>query len=191
MKEILRRVECYKELGEYEATNDFGDEWLGRPKLPVLRKAWVAHRLIPGVKILVQVLLDTGNDITIVDPEVVKKLEQEAEAHVAAGEILSTIPIPFHQERAVRHQGNKTTVESSVELEGFILGQPNKVSLQPVFPLMLFLTPEDGYASGHGFISHHNWDFEGVEVWMGRDIFNQLVVTFDGPEGRVSISDPN
>jgi hypothetical protein len=57
--------------------------------------------------------------------------------------------------------------------------------------LTLFLTPEDNYSSEHGFISLHGWDFEGAEVWLGQDIFNKLVVTFDGAGGKVSISDPD
>lgn len=181
MKEILSNVPCYRERGEYTVFGDPEHTSLPYPRLPVLHDAWIAHSLVPEVKIPVKVLLDTGNDITIVEPQVLFRLEAEVQKRVDAGEVKASIPIPFNTERAIPHASN--------DLED--PGQPPPApGFFPVFTLTLFLTPEDNYSSVHGVIARSGWDFEGMDVWLGQDILSQLKVTFDGVGGEVSILDP-
>jgi hypothetical protein len=184
MKEILRDVSCYREMGTYEFIDNSGLGTIRRPRLPILYDAWVAHAHLPEVKVQVKVLLDTGTDITVFAPRVLRKLEEEAAKHIAAGQVQSDLPIPFHEERTIPQFSAEEEQEGRKELT-------DEEIFYPVFPLTIFLTPEDSYSSEHGFILRQRLVFDVAEVWLGQDIFNQLVFTFHGREGKVSISDPD
>jgi len=65
-------------------------------------------------------------------------------------------------------------------------------SFQPAFPLALSLTPSDRYSSKYGFISPsvYSFNFDSFDVWIGRDILNQLICTFNGVDGTLTIIQP-
>ena len=184
MKEILREALCFRDMGQYEFIDDSGLGQMRRPRLPILHDAWVAHAHIPEVKVRVKVLLDTGTDITVFHPRVLSELEEAAAKRIASGQMQSDVPIPFHEERFIPHWRNGDENDDLKVLKSGEL-------FYPAFPLTLFLTPEDNYSSEHGFILLKGCDFDIAEVWLGQDIFNKLVVTFDGDGGKVSISDPH
>lgn len=105
-------------------------------------------------------LLDTGNDVTIVKPDKVNELE--------------------------RHIGGMIPVESRLLYYGQSGG-----SYEPAYALA-FVFPGDHqhYSSAYGFIAPSNWYFDIADVWLGQDLFRQLVVTFNGIKGTVTVIDP-
>ena len=64
----------------------------------------------------------------------------------------------------------------------------------PAFALSFVFPKGETYSSIYGFIVPEkiDWDLDfGVaDVWLGRDILNQLYVTFHGPDGTFTIVDP-
>lgn len=184
MREILRDIPCYLDMGESYVITEHRPGLLTRPRLPILCDAWVAHSLVPEVKVLVKVLLDTGNDVTIIEPQVVHTLENEVKERIASGEVKVSLPIPFPIEKFIPHCGREQNEKD------FHQPRPEDI-YQPVCALTFFLTATDNYSSELGPIVMNNWDFEGVEVWLGQDILSQLIVTFNGVDGTISISDPN
>lgn len=61
--------------------------------------------------------------------------------------------------------------------------------LQPTFDLAFIFPGDHAYYSKYGFIVPGRWDFDVGDVWLGQDIFSQLIVTFDGVSETVTISD--
>jgi hypothetical protein len=172
LREIIKEVSCYRVIGKVGVRQQGGvRDSMPRPTLPILYDAWVAYGPAPDARIAVKVLLDTGNDVTIIDPKAIQRLEEEIRSKIEAGEIEDSVPAMIPAERSFQYYHNTTTY-------------------QPAFDLTLFLNDEDKYTSDFGFISPEGWPFEGVEVWLGQDIFRKLVVTFDGRGQTVTIADP-
>lgn len=103
---------------------------------------------------------------------------------------------------ALLDTGNEVTIvksEKFSDLEaglGFRLPVKRKLKyygheqLQPTFDLAFIFPGQHQYYSDYGFIVPGHWDFDVGDVWLGQDIFGQLIVTFDGVNETVSISDP-
>lgn len=127
-----------------------------RPQLFILEGA-VAFRGYLHVKVAVEALLDTGNEITIVKPEKV-------------GELEAVLGFRIPVKRRFRYYGH--------------------IDLQPAFDLAFIFRGDHPYSSRYGFIAPSDWDFDIADVWLGQDIFSQLVITFDGVKGIITIIDP-
>ncbi len=176
MKEILREVSCYQEMGRVKVKD--GNNQTGsmvRPKLPILRNVSLAYSLAPKIKLSVTALLDTGNDITIVNPQTVKRLEREIKRQVESEAVKADFPLVLPVERRIEYY------EENNKLDPF----------QPAYDLAFFFTDADGYSSPYGFIAPEEWNFENIDMWLGLDVFSKLVVTFDGVRQLVTIADPN
>ena len=77
MKVILDREPCYDRRAEsmqVELTNGEGES-IQIPALPILRRAKLALNHRENINVDVNILLDTGNDVTIVDPRKIQELE--------------------------------------------------------------------------------------------------------------------
>jgi hypothetical protein len=163
MKKLLED-DCYVDIGVVgvEENGRFYEPKM--PLLPVTEKLSLCYRYDDSVCVPVRALLDTGNDITLVKPETVRRLNKEL-----------NFDIP--QFRKTRFMGK------------------NGWKYEPTYKLALVFPGGQVYSSEYGCISPvaENWDFEDMDVWVGQDIFNQLVVTFDGPGGggKVTIVDPD
>ena len=169
LKEIIKDVSCYRDMKTTRVRQGGKHYSVPRPTLPILYDAWVAYGPAAGARLRVKVLLDTGNDVTIIDPEAVQRLEEEIRRKIDAGEIEDSVPAMIPAEKHFEYYHN--------------------AAYQPAFDLTLFLTDEDRYTSDFVFISPEGWPFEGIEVWLGQDIFSKLVVTFDGPGQTVTIAE--
>jgi hypothetical protein len=162
MRKVLTDFACYEDrVTEVEEEGGVRRQ-IAAPRIPVIGKLRVSSLDNPLTTVEVRALLDTGNDITIISPDKVRELE----------ELLNQ---DIFQLRKVRYWGMRY------------------VDYEPAYPLALVFSEEGRYSSLHGFItpSEDNWDFEDFDMWIGRDIFNQLIVTFDGERGTVTILDRN
>lgn len=104
---------------------------------------------------------------------------------------------------ALLDTGNEVTVVKSEKLReleaslGFRLPVKRKIKyygfehLQPAFDLTFVFPDDHPYHSKYGFIVPTYWDFDVADIWLGQDILGQLVITFDGVNGIVTIVDPN
>ncbi len=119
-----------------------------------------------GLRTVAKALLDTGCDISMVKPSVIERLEN-SNGHVM-----------LHVERRI-------FVEAS------------NLKPLPAYDLS-FITPQQDHIahsgallnSDYGFLVSDDDRFGDEDVWLGQDIFNQLVVTLDGMSGTVTIAYP-
>jgi hypothetical protein len=131
-----------------------------RPRLFVLEAA-IAFCHTLDVQVKVKALLDTGNDITIVRPEKVLELEEYLKVMLPVGRTF------------------------------LYYGADGSEKPEPAYDLAFIFPGGHSYSSGYGFIAPSNWYFGDIaDVWVGQDIFSQLVTTFDGAKGTVTIIDP-
>jgi hypothetical protein len=140
-------------------------EEMRRPLLPVLKECWLAASHNPNVRIPVNVFLDTGCEITIVKPSVVDRLEKALQSQ--------TTPFYINPTRQIKYYYH-----------------PSSVQFQNAFDLSVCLSEDCTYTSEYGFIAPIGLDFEDMDVWLGQDIFEQLIATFDGVNRNVTIVDP-
>lgn len=157
MKELLRDHLCYKNIGYISLYENGKKRKIKRPKLYIL-KAKLLYNNEFNVRVNVNILLDTGNDITIIDFKKVKELERKLGFLI---EVNKAYPYYGHADP------------------------------QPAFDFKLELNGGHILSSTYGFIAPEYWDFDIADVWLGQDIFSQLYTTFNGPEGTVTIKDPN
>ncbi len=61
---------------------------------------------------------------------------------------------------------------------------------QPAVDLAFLFSDNDCYSSRFGMIVTSKWKFDVADMWLGQEILRQLVVTFDGVQGTVTIIDP-
>jgi hypothetical protein len=155
MKTVLKDHPCWIPIGGVE----IGGEIWPRPKLCILNDCRLGFRLAGAAQVLLTVLLDTGNDVTIVRPDKVAELE-------------SLFGVKFPVGRSIPY-GERGVLEPAYDLD--------------------FVFPGDDYRylSRYGFIAPASWNFDVADVWLGQDIFSQLIVTFNGPERSVTVLDPN
>lgn len=155
MKTVLDCHQCSRRLGKVKVEAGGKTVDWERPRQFVLQNGLLAYQHWPDVQIPVEALLDTGTDITVVKPEVIRRIERQ---------IGKTLPV----ERRIE-QGPK---------------------LEPAYDLMYVLPGGYQCWSRYGFIASTSVDFDIGDVWLGQDVFNKLVITFDGPNGTVTIVDP-
>ena len=135
------------------------------PKLWMLDGCWIAARGAEAVRVQVSAMFDTGNDSTIVKPSKVRELER-----LLGGKK----QLPIFARHAYGEFGTKA----------------------PAYDL-IFSFPDhggpgssrvgDSYGSAYGTIAPTSWLFDFADVWIGQDIFSQLVCTFDGVEGVLTV----
>lgn len=166
MKTILEKVpyDRSRDSGTAQVLerDHFDETRMPRLPLPVLAESAIVAAHNSNVQIPVKVLLDTGTDITLVNPAVVNALNS-----MLGGD--SGDPIQLSRKINFFNSPG-TSFENAYKL-GIVLGGYK-------------------YFSIFGFIAPRNWDFEDMDVWMGQDILQQLVVTFDGPERTITAMDP-
>lgn len=114
----------------------------------------------PRQGILISALLDTGSDITLVSKKSLRKLEKDCK-------------IDLHTRRAILVWGK----------------------FRPVYSYLVLVLPgEHECKSPIGFVEASDDEFGHIlnasEMLMGQDVLNKLVVTFDGPNGTVTICEP-
>lgn len=130
-------------------------------KAPVIR-GWL---VFGKHAVEVDALLDIGCDVTFVKAEKIEELES-----------LSGKKIPL--KRQPLYINNPQTGAIMVE---------NGFNLSFTFPSAEL---DECYSSPHGFFAPSNMEFDIADVWLGRDLFNYLKITFDGVNGSVTIYDP-
>jgi len=157
MKTVVDNRSCYVEIADIKVFANRRIENWPRPRLPVLEGA-IAFR---DTLVEVTCLLDTGCDITIVNPKKLRELERLRKL-----ETRSSIRLPQRR------------------IEFFHEG------LQKAFDLAFIFPGSHRFTSRYGFIVPSSWDFDVADVWLGQDILNQLEVTFDGVHGTVTIIEP-
>lgn len=160
MKTIVDKHLCYKDAGSVTVYLQTGIKTKRKmPKLFIM-EAEIAARNQNVRRRKVSALLDTGNDITIVNPKIVKDLEKDL--------------------------GFQLPVEKSI----FHYDDISEDILQPCYSLSIIFQGDHSYESEHGFIAPSPWNRDVADLYLGQDIFSQLIVTFDGVEGTVTIIDP-
>jgi hypothetical protein len=160
----LYDTECALSPAEVIENDESEIKEMTRPLLPVLKECWIAASHDPSIRLPVKVLLDTGCDITIVNPTLVDELDDALKKK-------NTDPSYVHPARKIK----------------FYTG---KKMFQKAYELSIILSVDGDYSSQYGFIAPEDWDFEGMDVWLGQDIFAQLIVTFDGVNQTLTIADP-
>lgn len=161
MKIVLKDHPCYVNvLGRTMAEEHGKTISLPRPKLFVIEGA-IAASNNPHKRVEVSALLDVGNDITIVRPKLVREMEK-----------LLGYDLPLKRGRRILYQGDAGA------------------RLEPVLDLIFTFPGDHSYSSKYGFIVPSTKIFDVADVWIGQDIFSQLVTTFDGVKGTVTIIDP-
>jgi hypothetical protein len=164
MCDVLRDHACYVELGPVEVEEDGKRSYWPRPRQAVLEGS-IVLRQEATVQVSVQALLDPGTDITLVTLDKLRELEREVEAQ----------------------SGEKQYIPVRRRFRSVIRGQ---ISWEPAFNLAFVFPAGQRYSSRYGFIVPRGWSPDVGDVWLGQDILSQLVVTFNGPEGTVTIVDP-
>jgi hypothetical protein len=157
MKEVLRNRLCYRNIGDITLYEDGKQRIIERPKLFILKAKLLFSDEFKSY-VNVNILLDTGNDITIIDFNKVRELERK-------------LGFLIEENKSYPYYGHTDP--------------------QPAFDLKLVLKGGYVLSSTYGFIAPKYWDFDVADVWIGQDIFSQLITTFNGPEGNVTIIDPN
>ena len=157
MKPILEEHPCYEDIPgmtkDVVAYVDGQPRLYKRPRMPLLC-AEIAASHAPSVRIGIEMLLDTGTDITIIKPEKVRELGERL------GGVIPPLSVQFEHE------------------------------LAPAYDLKLVFPGNHSYSGCIGFIAPEDHEFDLGDVWLGQDVLNQLVVTFDGVNGTVTIVDP-
>ena len=159
----------------FSPERDPGSVWVSEPDgsretrmpklpLPVLAQATIAGIHNPEGQITVNALLDTGTDITFVNRSIIERLDREFAKEEG--------PVPLA--RQINNYDNVSNVKA----------------YQKAYKLKLTLGGHS-YASVYGFIVPQVFLFEGMDIWVGQDILQQLIVTFDGPKKTITVVDPN
>lgn len=161
MKTVLQDFQCYVG-GLIKVIEGKRQKMMPQPRLAVLENLSLSYLHEPTKIVQVRALLDTGNDITIVRRKKIWDLEK-----------ILNLQIYARREFAYYDLNNRE-------------------SFQPAFPLALSLTATDRYSSKYGFISPSSstFNFDGFDVWIGRDILNQLICTFNGVNGTLTVIQP-
>jgi hypothetical protein len=157
-----------------------------RPKIPVLTFTEIASAHAPQTKIKVRVMLDTGCDVSLVSPNTIKRLDEALRRErVNDATLLDSLPI----ERSIKFFD--PCIKEGNSLVDDYYDEDDDRYYAPAFDLLLFLTQKNAYRSSYGFLRPDGWKFENFDIWLGRDILNQLIITFDGANETVTIKDPN
>ncbi|HEY6190452.1 MAG TPA: hypothetical protein VIW80_22560 [Pyrinomonadaceae bacterium] len=186
MKTIIEDIRCFIEIEKAAVKENSGRQRVyPRPKIPVLDFTEIAYALTPQTKLKVRVMLDTGCDLSLVSPRVTEELDEALRKEARADQSLpSVLPI----ERRIKFY-ERCVKEDDQSLPDY-RDDDDELLYAPAFDLLLFFTEHDSYRSGYGFLQPFGWNFEDFDIWLGRDILNQLVFSFNGPGETVSISDP-
>jgi hypothetical protein len=161
---IISNHSCYKKaLG---AKISLVDEEEGsseeheRMSLPILEDVHITLPGLPDPRIPVDALLDTGCDNTIVHPKVVEQLEEEMD-----------LDTPLKRRRVAYKSAGRQFND-------------------PVYALAFVFPNGHVRSSRFGFIAPAAGQFDAASVCIGQDVLSQLVVTFNGLAGTVTIEDP-
>ena len=182
MKEILKEYPAFLKLPEAKLRDKQGDSWVSRPKLPILQEVWIAYPGDLETRIQIKALLDTGCDITLINPVTVRALESRLKTKWKGR---AEFAIPLSVEKKFKFW------DSSLESDKPNLDIDPDTVFEPLYELVLFFTPEDVYSGEFGLLSPSSWIFDnGIDMWIGQDILRQLIVTFND-EKWVTIVDNN
>lgn len=164
MRTILENYPCSERIPDVRVKVSDEEQIWPSPRIPLLKGGAVA-----GIgdtsrdgRLDVSALLDTGNDLTIIRPDKVIELER-----------LLNCRFPVNKS-ILRYD-----VEDAVD------------KWEPSYNLVFVFPGDHAYSSTLGMIAPRNFPWDIGEVWLGQEILSQLILTFDGIKGTITIVDPN
>ncbi len=162
MPYVLKDHPCYITdiLGKTQYENGRVIEEMERPGLYRIEGA-VASPQNLELRIGVSALLDTGNDITIINPQVVVELSEELGFYD-----------PLRRGRRIRYLGD------------------HGEEMAPLIDLAFIFPGGHVCSSDYGFIVPSTKYFDVADIWIGQDLLRKYKTTFDGIKGTVSIFYP-
>jgi len=161
MNTVLDKYPSHRDLGGMEIGDELNPSRVPRPKVHVVKGDLVCRLDLPDQRwvIGIEVLLDTGCEITLISDSKVKELEDLRK-------------LDLHAERKVMVRGkHRAAYDLAFVLPG---GYPCTA------PYGFVAVPKDEFGNV----------LDASEMLLGQDVMNQLVVTFDGPNGTVTICTP-
>lgn len=159
---VLKRHRCYRSVGDSNFTSAGRSYKVNNPPMPIVD----ASISLSGASVAVRALLDTGAGNSILSRQKFSALEDD----------LSFLP-PVEGARLG---------ETKIDL----VGASGRNSPKPLCDLSFVFPRGHTYSSEHGFVVMEDWNFDLADMWVGQDIFSQLVVHFNGVDGMVSVIDP-
>ncbi|MGE3538962.1 MAG: hypothetical protein AB7N91_16205 [Candidatus Tectimicrobiota bacterium] len=153
---LLENHPCYRSAGSMKYDGSGGSFTPQTPPIPILNNCAILPKDTGVTHEPVEILLDTGTEITLIKQEKLQQLEDRLQ-----------YPLP---------------IQGRIYFDGVP---------QPSYSLQLAFPTGRPFSTDYGFVALAETDkvFDVGDVWLGQDILSQLIVTFNGASGTVTIED--